>query len=155
MKRPRKRPKRARGAQRISERPAAPYAASGLLLDTHAWIWYKLSSRRLGPVARAAIASAPDVYLSAASAWEIAIKTSAGKLAPPYNGAIEAELAFDRFTGLPVMLVHTEALRTLPMVHRDPFDRMLVAQAKCEGLTIVTADPHIARYGVGVLNATE
>jgi PIN domain nuclease of toxin-antitoxin system len=124
-----------------------------LLLDTHVWLWWQKNDRRLGAQARRSITSAPDVYLSAASAWEIAIKASIGKLTLPRDANISAELALSGFLGLPVEVAHSEYVRQLPALHRDPFDRMLVAQARAEGLRIVTADPQLHAYGVPVLDA--
>jgi PIN domain nuclease of toxin-antitoxin system len=125
-----------------------------LLLDTHSWIWWVEGSKRLGPVARKAITGAAEVRVSAASAWEIAIKISRGRFEFPRDVAIIDELERDGFQPLPVDFVHTEAVRRLPRGHGDPFDRMLVAQAQIEGLTIVTVDPHFRRYDVPLLDAS-
>jgi len=97
---------------------------------------------------------ASEVRFSAASAWEIAIKISVGKLTLPKNADIAVELAQSDFIVLPVELRHTDEVRRLPMLHRDPFDRMLVAQARAEGLTLVTADDQLSAYGVATINAT-
>jgi PIN domain nuclease of toxin-antitoxin system len=94
------------------------------------------------------------VYLSVASAWEIAIKTSTGKLRFPLDPPMLEQLGRNGFRELPIITAHTEAVRALPLLHRDPFDRMLIAQAQFEGLTIVTADAQFKRYGVPVLDAT-
>ena len=142
-------------ARRVREDPSSPYAARRLLLDTHAWLWWQAGDRRLGPLARKAIVEAAEVLFSAASAWEIAIKVSSGKLRPPRGASIEKELELDGFHPLPVRFYHAEAVRALPTIHGDPFDRMLVAQAKSEGLTLVTADGRLAAYVVPVLRATE
>lgn len=91
---------------------------------------------------------------SAASAWEIAIKSAIGKLEVPAGSSISRELELDGFTQLPVTIAHADAVRQLPPLHRDPFDRMLVAQALVEGLTIVTADEALRAYGVAVVDAT-
>ena len=87
--------------------------------------------------------------------WEIAIKTAIGKLVLPDDVSIARELEEDGFAPLAISVAHAEAVRGLPPVHRDPFDRLLVAQAKLEDLTIVTADDVLARYGVAVTNARE
>jgi PIN domain nuclease of toxin-antitoxin system len=130
-------------------------ASRRLLLDTHVWLWWKADDRRLGKHARHAIVTAAEVRFSAASAWEIAIKTAAGKLTTPAASNLVEEIERDGFQPLPVTLAHAEELRSLPTLHRDPFDRMLVAQARVEGLTLVTSDERLAGYDVTVLRATE
>ena len=142
-------------ARRVREEPASPYTARRLLLDTRTWLWWQTGDNRLGPLARRAIVEAADVRFSAASAWEVAIKVSSGKLKPPRGASIEKELEMDGFHQLPVLFGHAESVRALPAVRGDPFDRMLVAQAKSEGLTLVTAHRRLAAYGVPVLRATE
>ncbi len=123
-----------------------------LLLDTHVFVWWAAKDRRLRDEARAAIAAPDsDVAVSAASAWEIAIKRTAGKLKAPRD--IEAQIARHRLSALPISVAHALRAGELPLHHRDPFDRMLVAQAQLEGLTIVTRDPNIALYGVATLPA--
>lgn len=122
-----------------------------LLLDTHVLLWW-LSAQRLSPKAAAAIASAEsDVCVSTASVWEMSIKAVLGKLDVPDD--LGAQLAHHQFEVLPVSLPHAVAVRTLPPHHADPFDRMLVAQARVEGLTIVTRDTNLRRYDVSVLRA--
>ena len=123
-----------------------------LLLDTHALLWALAQPRRLSARARAAIASADsEVFVSAASAWEIAIKRAIGKLTAPAD--LEAILDQTGIERLPITVSHALAAGALPLIHSDPFDRMLVAQARIEGLTLVTRDPHIAAYDVAVLQA--
>jgi len=123
-----------------------------LLLDTQALLWWLSDSPQLGRVARNLVADGGNtVYVSAVSAWEMEIKRALGKLNAPDN--IEETVAAERFLELPVRIVHTTALRDLPMVHRDPFDRLLVAQARVEGLSLVTSDPVFERYGVSVIAA--
>lgn len=125
---------------------------NGLLLDTHAVLWWLSEPERLAPNARAAIVDVDRrVFVSAASAWEVGIKVSIGKLTLKTD--LEEMVANLRLEPLPVTLRHTFAVRDLPLIHRDPFDRLLVAQARCEGLTIVTRDPRIRRYHVAVLEA--
>lgn len=122
-----------------------------LLLDTPALLWWLGDDPQLGAAARSAIANGGNtVFVSAASAWEIEIKRALGKLRAPDN--LAGTLAGERFLELPVSFAHAAALRGLPALHRDPFDRMLVAQATVERLTIVTADPVFARYQVAVLS---
>lgn len=122
-----------------------------LLLDTCAVIWWVENSPRLGERARVAIRDF-DTVVSTISVWEIAIKASTGRLNCPDD--LPDQLARHRFDVLSVGLGHAMAVRQLPLHHRDPFDRMLVAQAKIEGLTIVTNDDRFAQYGVPVLSAT-
>lgn len=120
-----------------------------LLLDTHIVLWWAANARLLRDDIRTAIQVADDVYISAASVWEAEIKRSQGKLSFPSSFA--DVLAKNGFHELPITMEHAEVTAKLPMHHRDPFDRMLVAQALFEGLTLVTADRHLARYGVPTL----
>ena len=121
-----------------------------LLLDTHTLLWWLNRDRRLGPPTRQAIATdAERVAVSAASAWEISIKEAFGKLDAPAGWPEEIE-GFG-FEPLPITFDHAREAGGLPRHHGDPFDRMLVAQARLEGLVIVTADPRIARYDVQTL----
>lgn len=120
-----------------------------LLLDSHVFLWWKSADPRLTKAVVEAVGTAADVYVSAATAWELGLKVNLGKLrlpAPVEDGVREAG-----FRELPVTFRHTRAAVDLPMHHKDPFDRMLVAQALCEGLTIVTHDDSIARYDVALL----
>lgn len=122
-----------------------------LLLDTHVVLWWRQDSRRLGPGARRAIARAAVVYVSAASAWEVSIKAAMGRLtlADPFERHVE-EAGFDP---LPITFAHAAEMARLPGIHTDPFDRMLVAQARVERLVLVTHDETIARYDVETLLA--
>lgn len=121
-----------------------------LLLDTHALLWWVTDAAALSRRARAAIA-APDneCLVSAASAWELAIKVSLGRL--EVEGALSRflseQLAVNRFRALPVELAHAVRVASLPFHHRDPFDRLLVAQALEEGAAVVSADKVLSRYG--------
>jgi PIN domain nuclease of toxin-antitoxin system len=120
-----------------------------LLIDTHAAIWWLAGDRRLTQDARAAIASAGiEAAVSVASVWEASIKRSAGRLKGPDLGAALST------AGLPFLQIderHAKVAGELPLLHRDPFDRMLVAQASIERLSIVTADDQIPKYGVPVI----
>ena len=107
--------------------------------------------RRLGPEARRVIANVDSVYVSAASAWEVAIKTGLGRLRPIRT--VEQAVDESGFLELPVTFRHAERVGKLPPHHRDPFDRLLIAQADVEELTLVTRDAVFARYGVGVIGA--
>lgn len=122
-----------------------------LLLDTHALLWWLADDARLTPSARDAIADAEVVAVSAASAWEIGIKQSIGKLTGPRD--LAAEIRSNGFAELPVTITHARAAGDLPPHHSDPFDRMLVAQARLEDLTLVTRDPRLADYGIAHLQA--
>jgi PIN domain nuclease of toxin-antitoxin system len=127
-----------------------------LLIDIHVLIWWSANSRRLGQHARDLI-SAPDnsIWVSVASIWEISIKTSIGRLeiSAALEGKISDDLERHGFRNLPIDVGHALAVRDLPLHHRDPFDRMLIAQARCEDLTLLTADPAIAAYDVRTIDA--
>jgi PIN domain nuclease of toxin-antitoxin system len=121
-----------------------------LLLDSHAFLWWCADSPTLGQAARDAIAApANRVHLSAASVWEIGIKAALGRLdipEPPSRAA-----ARNGFSPLAITFAHAEAAAALPPHHRDPFDRLLIAQAMGEGLVLVTRDAVFGAYGVAVL----
>ena len=124
------------------------------LLDTNALLWWLIGSLRLGSDARRAIADPRStIYVSAVSAWEVAIKRSLGRLPVPANVAawLPTELAVNGFRTLPITVEHATAVEHLPLYHRDPFDRLLIAQAQLEALTIVTGDRTLERYAVPVL----
>lgn len=121
-----------------------------LLLDTHVLIWWD-EGARLSRAAMTAIRDADQVYVSAVSAWEIAIKTALGRLEP--SRTVAEATADSGFEELPLRLHHAEALAGLPRHHRDPFDRMLLAQARAERLTIVTRDRAFDAYDVPLLRA--
>jgi PIN domain nuclease of toxin-antitoxin system len=123
-----------------------------LLLDTHALLWFAGSPDTLDPGARQAIVAADEVNVSAASLWEVSTKLAIGKLGADVED-IPGELDEWGFGTMPVTAAHAWAAGSLPLHHRDPFDRMLVAQAQVEGMTIVTRDPQIVRYQVAVLPA--
>jgi PIN domain nuclease of toxin-antitoxin system len=123
-----------------------------LLLDTHVLLWSLLAQKQLSPVAVNALADdANEVLISVVSAWEIEIKAAKGKLPLPVT--MEEALSKQRFKVLPVTLRHVLAVELLPAQHRDPFDRMLIAQAQTEGLTLVTSDRLMQRYPVATLSA--
>jgi PIN domain nuclease of toxin-antitoxin system len=118
-----------------------------LLLDTHVLLWWLEDPRQLSKAARKAIQDgANPVYVSAAVAWEITIKKALGKLDVPDN--LEEVMEANRFLPLPITISHTLAERTLPHHHRDPFDRILIAQALHEGFRLVSRDSEIAKYPV-------
>lgn len=123
-----------------------------LLLDSQALVWSLQEPERLSTAAAAAIIKpANDVQVSIASLWELSIKQSIGKLT--VAGDLREHIALQSFVELPVLGEHAVAVRDLPLHHRDPFDRMLIAQARCEGLTIVTSDSAFAAYDVALLDA--
>jgi PIN domain nuclease of toxin-antitoxin system len=124
-----------------------------LLLDTHTMIWALSEPRLLAPQARDAIsAEENEVFVSVISPWEIAIKRAKKRLRAPEDlgDAVEAH----QFQLLPVLLRHTKAIGPMPNHHGDPFDRMLVAQATVDGLTLVTSDRALRRYPVATLPAS-
>lgn len=120
-----------------------------LLLDTHVVLWWLAESPQLPSGSRTAIARCEAAHVSAATAWEIAIKKARGKLEAPDD--FEKALKANRFDPLPVTVAHAWAAGALPRHHEDPFDRMLVAQARIEGLTLMTRDRRIASYDVRIL----
>jgi PIN domain nuclease of toxin-antitoxin system len=123
-----------------------------LLLDTHALIWALTKPDRLSKAAREAIWNdANDIFVSVVSPWEMAIKQSHDRLRYPED--LEAQFDRMRFKLLPVSVQHAAAVGSMPHHHRDPFDRMLIAQAQVEGLTIVTSDREMQRYQVALLPA--
>jgi PIN domain nuclease of toxin-antitoxin system len=124
-----------------------------LLLDTHTMIWAFSEPRLLSAQARDAISSKEnDVFVSVISPWEIAIKRAKKRLRAPEDlgDAVEAH----QFQLLPVLLRHTKAIGSMPNHHGDPFDRMLVAQAIVDGLTLVTSDRALRRYPLATLPAS-
>jgi PIN domain nuclease of toxin-antitoxin system len=122
-----------------------------LLLDTHTALWWMNEHEKLSSEARAMLLNETCLlYISIASAWEISIKASLGKLTG-FAGGVRAFLA--RVVDMPVCLLpimprHVEMVENLPFIHRDPFDRLLVATAKADGMTILTADANIHKYDV-------
>lgn len=121
-----------------------------LLLDTHALLWWDGKPELLGEAVRAAMRDSNNtVFVSVASLWEIAIKQKRGKL--PFSGSPTATIAQYGFLPLPISPEHAERAGGLPLLHSDPFDRMLVAQAQSEGMTLVTVDSKIRLYPVAQL----
>jgi PIN domain nuclease of toxin-antitoxin system len=125
-----------------------------VLLDTHTFLWWVLEDPRLSPRARSVItAPATEVFVSAVSAWEIAIKAGSGRLdlPEPATTYVPSRIAANDFGELHVTVEHAVGVSGLPLIHRDPFDRLLVAQARVEGIPIVTSDPTIAQYDIDVI----
>ena len=121
-----------------------------LLLDTHTFLWWMAASRAISTTARGAIADpANDVLISIASVWELTIKVTAGKLNFPADP--EAIIRGEGFNILPISFAHLRQHHSLPFLHKDPFDRMLVAQAIVEATPLVTRDRQLAQYGTPIL----
>jgi len=124
-----------------------------LLLDTHAFLWAIDDNPNLSQEARTAITDGNNmVFVSAATAWEISIKKAIGKLTIPGKSYM-GELNAHRFTPLDITTEHALAVENLPQHHKDPFDRLLIAQAQLEKLSLVTRDPRIKQYTVQVIEA--
>ncbi len=124
-----------------------------LLLDTHTLLWTLKEPERLAARSATAIAAEDSrVFVSVVSPWELAIAEARGRLSTP--GDLEAHLERNRFELLPVNLRHVDLIRSMAHHHRDPFDRMLIAQAQVEGLTLVTSDREMRRYPVSIFPAT-
>lgn len=123
-----------------------------LLLDTHVLLWWLADHPALGEKARGLISDPRnDVYVSAASTWEISIKKALGKLNAPLGMA--SIIQDEGFSSLAISLFHGEQAALLPEHHKDPFDRMLIAQAQAEGLEVVTSDEKFSAYGVRLVGA--
>lgn len=123
-----------------------------LLLDTHVLLWWLDDNPTLSDEARAAIRDGRNlVFISAAAIWEIRIKQALGKLEIPTNfGQVLDEQSFHE---LPITIAHANAVAELPGYHRDPFDRMLIAQTKVEGFSLVTRDMELKKYNVQLICA--
>ncbi|WP_419938750.1 type II toxin-antitoxin system VapC family toxin [Candidatus Palauibacter sp.] len=123
-----------------------------LLLDTHTFLWWVSDWGQIAESAREVISDPNnEVFVSAVSGWEIGIKKARGRLTAPDNLAAIVEKK--RFEHLALTFDHAERAATLPQHHRDPFDRMLIAQARAEGLILVTRDSRITLYDVPTLRA--
>lgn len=125
-----------------------------LLLDTHAFLWFVSASERLSAAARQAIIKKEtDVFISRISYWEICLKVSIGKLhlSTSWEKKLDAERKANRFNWLSLESRHCEEIIHLPWHHKDPFDRMLIAQARSENLTIVSCDEKMQPYEIDVL----
>ena len=125
-----------------------------ILLDTHTFLWWIADDPQLSIAARQIIENTANIlYLSAASGWEIAIKARLGKLKLPddLRGYVAAQISRNSIQVLPIEMSHALQVYALPDHHRDPFDRMLVAQSQVEQLPILTIDPLIAKYAVATI----
>lgn len=122
-----------------------------VLLDTHVLLWWLFDDQKLGPVVRTAISDGRnEVFVSAITVAEIAIKRSLGKLPGP-DGLLQT-LTEEGFQELPLLSTHSADVEFLPYHHRDPFDRLLVAQARVESLTLATYDRNLQRYGIPTIS---
>lgn len=124
------------------------------MLDTHAFIWWVMNDSQLSLTAKTIIADPGNLlFLSAASAWEIVIKVRLGKLTLPEapESYIPSRLKMNRFESLSIQLVHALQVTHLPDLHRDPFDRIIIAQSQVENIPIVTVDSQIMQYPVDVI----
>ena len=123
-----------------------------LSLDTHVLLWWLADDVTLSQTIRATISDGKNLmFVSVAAAWEMVIKSALGKLDIPSD--LEAALTANRFQPLPITIPHALAVVDLPHHHNDPFDRLLIAQAKVEGLTLVTRDEQIKKYDVSIMEA--
>ncbi|NEP59187.1 MAG: type II toxin-antitoxin system VapC family toxin [Symploca sp. SIO2G7] len=124
-----------------------------LLLDTHTFLWFINDSPQLSTDAKNLLESEADLLLSVASLWEIAIKVSIGKLSLPdiYDKFIPQQLTVNEIEILPISVAHLAMVATLPLHHRDPFDRLLIAQAMVEQVSIVSIDVVFDSYAVNII----
>ena len=125
-----------------------------VLLDTQVFLWWNMDDPRLSQTARDLIADGRnELYLSAASAWEIAVKAAHGSLIlpEPPEQYVPSRMRLHRILALPIQFRHALHVYDLPPIHRDPFDRLLIAQSRLEDLPILTTDPEINRYDVSII----
>ncbi|RJG15778.1 type II toxin-antitoxin system VapC family toxin [Massilia cavernae] len=123
-----------------------------VLLDTHVYLWFVQDEAKLRRPAFQLIQNADEVFVSSATIWEIAIKGALGKIQADVPALVQ-KLQRNGFKELPVQMAHAVQVRTLPLFHRDPFDRMLVAQAMVGQLRLLTADRRLRRYSPLVIDA--
>ena len=125
-----------------------------VLLDTHTFLWWIANNKQLSNTSRNIIGNSQnELFFSVASGWEMAIKARLGKLELPKNleQFIAEQLQQNAIAGLPIQMSHALHVYTLPPLHRDPFDRLLIAQSQLENMPILTIDPQIGRYDVEVI----
>ncbi|MEI6443260.1 MAG: type II toxin-antitoxin system VapC family toxin [Nostocales cyanobacterium ELA583] len=124
------------------------------LLDTHAFIWWVTDDSQLSSIAYSIIADpSNELFLSSASAWEIVIKVRLGKLSlpEPPETYIPSRLRINKFQSLPIQMIHALQVANLPDLHRDPFDRIIIAQSQVEKMSILTVDSQIIQYPVDII----
>lgn len=125
---------------------------NGYLLDTHILLWWFSDDEHLKPTIKNILSdSNHSIFVSHASAWELIIKKSLGKLDAPDN--LQTAVSYYGFRWLPISLTHIEAIYGLPLHHADPFDRMLIAQSQVEGLTLISHDRRMSAYPIALLQA--
>lgn len=124
------------------------------LLDTHTFLWWNMDDSQLSSLAKEIIADGGnEIFLSAASAWEIAIKTARGRLSLPEDPTryISNRISLHGFQALPVFIHHATQVYNLPMHHADPFDQLLIAQSQTESMPLISLDDDIRKYDVDVV----
>ena len=124
------------------------------LLDTHTFLWWNMDDAQLSSLARELIANGNnEIFLSAASAWEITIKTARGRLTLPEDPTryVSNRLGLHGFQPLPVQIHHAVQVYKLPLHHADPFDRLLIAQSQIESMSLISVDLEIRKYEVEVI----
>lgn len=124
------------------------------LLDTHTFLWLNIEPEKLSrKVAQLVTEPQNEIYVSAATAWEISIKYGNGKLELPLppDRWIQARITQNAYVHLPILVSHASAVHKLPDIHRDPFDRLLICQSQLENMPLVTKDPLIQKYGVEMI----
>jgi len=124
------------------------------LLDTHTFLWWNLNAPQLSRTAREFIADGDnEIFLSAASAWEIAIKYAKGRLElpEPPDRYVPNRLELHHFLPLPIQLTHALQVHHLPAIHNDPFDRLLIVQSQLESMPLLTTDSEIVQYGIEII----
>jgi PIN domain nuclease of toxin-antitoxin system len=127
---------------------------SRFLIDTHCWLWARIAPERLNAAATELIENDENtIVFSAVIAWEIAIKVGLGKLElpEPVNEYVDSRIEAQAMKPLPIYIHHALRVAELPPHHRDPFDRLLIAQAQAEGLPLMTADARIAAYDIEII----
>ena len=123
-----------------------------MLLDTHILYWFFFEDEKLPNSLKEQIESEKDVYISIVTFWELAIKSSLGKMKLPVSvSSLMKDCTECEFKILPITDAHLDKLSDLPWIHRDPFDRLLICQAQAEGLTLITADESIRKYELNML----
>jgi PIN domain nuclease of toxin-antitoxin system len=124
------------------------------LLDTHTFLWWNMDDAQLSSLAKELIADGNnEIFISAASAWEIAIKTARGRLTLPEDPTryVSNRLSLHGFQALPVQIHHAVQVYKLPLHHADPFDRLLIAQSQIESMSLISADMEIRKYEIEVI----